>query len=60
MFEKYQKGEFGTNLLFKYETPAFTEHMQTVLNLAFEQAIERIRRSGALSVEGFFKRVIFS
>jgi radical SAM superfamily enzyme YgiQ (UPF0313 family) len=51
VIEKYQRGEYGANLLFKYKTLAFTEQIPTILDIAFEQAAEMIRQSDNSKLE---------
>ncbi len=41
--EKYRKGEYGANLLFKYKTLAFVKYMNIILDTAYDSALELIR-----------------
>ena len=41
--EKYRKGEYGANLLFKYKTLALTKYMDIVLEIAYNTAIFMIK-----------------
>lgn len=57
--DKYKKGEYGANLLFKYKTLAFIKYMNVVLDIAYDTALEMIRNRQKTSSEDMGKTIEF-
>lgn len=51
VLEKYRRGEYGANLIFKYKTLAYTKFIDFMINIAYAQALEFFGQKEKIAID---------